>query len=81
MPKRASVHDVFVRCEDVLAGVTCPVSFAGAQSRVVSEAAAHAIDAHGYANNRRLRERIREVAERSPNAEPPSRREADPTPG
>ena len=70
MPKRASVHDILVRCEDVLAGVTCPVSFSGTQSRVVSEAAAHAIDVHGYANNRRLRERIREVAQPSPNAEP-----------
>jgi hypothetical protein len=74
MAKRASVHDVFVRCEDVLAGVTCPVSFTGTQSGVVSKAAAHAIDAHGYADNRRLRERIREVAQPSPREEPASRR-------
>ena len=78
MRRHASIHDVFVRCEDVLAGVACPVSFTGTPSRVVSEAAAHAIDAHGYANNRRLRERIREVAEAAPKAEPPSRREVDP---
>jgi hypothetical protein len=70
-----STHDILVRCEDVLAGVTCLASFAGTHSRVVSEAAAHAVDVHGYANNRRLRERIREVAQPSPGAESASRRE------
>lgn len=53
----------------MLPGLTCSASFAGTRTSVVHEAAAHAIDAHDYANNRRLREHIAGLITPAPDAE------------
>lgn len=61
---------VFVRCRDVLPVAACPARFVGTLMSVVQDAAVHAIEVHGYANNRRLRDRIRDVLEPLTDAEP-----------
>ncbi len=70
---------VSFRCWVGTLGVACPTRFSDTASSVVEAAAAHAIAAHGYADNRRLRERIRallEVEEDDP-VDPPATAETN----